>query len=118
MLLVRRAQPVKIPLLISPAAWASRHFLLDGRDIDSDIFEYCNSISYSEVGFYILLHHTSIDVIVLNPLEEVVVDMLVWSRERTPTIYDEFVGELRNNAEVEEIDVEHLIEKAEEFWRT
>ena len=75
---------------------------------------------------YILLHHTcyeqnpqyTIEVIVLNPLEEVVVDMLVWSRERTPTIYDEFVAELRNNAEVRGIDVEHLIEKAEEFGRT
>ena len=45
--------------------------------------------------------------------EELIADMIVWSKERTPTIYVEFVRELRNNAKVRGVDVEPIIKKAE-----
>jgi len=55
----------------------------------------------------------------MDKLEELVVDILVWSRERTPTVWEEFVDELRRNAEMRGCreEAEELIRKAEEFGR-
>ena len=37
--------------------------------------------------------------------QELVADLIVWSQERTPTIKDEFVDELRRDAKVRGVDV-------------
>lgn len=53
-------------------------------------------------------------------LEELIIDMIVWTRQidESEGLYKEFVDELRRNAKVRNINVEHLIEQAEKWERT